>query len=349
MHVNDCDQQPDYPWTWWRRLLGVLLVTAGLGLPLYIVWPRGERIASDDVIVWPVIDQAPGFNFDNLQVVREDILPGGPAKDGIPSLTHPQTAAISEADFLAGDSRVVGVTIDGKSRAYPIGVLNYHEAVNDTLGETHFMVIYCPLCDSVSVVDRTLDEKTYEFGISGMLYRSNVVLYDRTDQALWSQIGLIALSGPNAGRSLRHLDQWEITTFDQWRQAHPESTVMTFNTGHRRNYIRNPYAGYFENDRVHGSFDRFDLDKRMANKTRVIGVKLNGVARAYVIDKLIENGQTTVRDTMGGQAIELSVDGETGTVKVINVPEDAQVVHTFWFAWASFHPETEIYEAAPGD
>jgi len=287
------------------------------------------------------------FNTENLQLPTEQIHSGGPAKDGIPSLTHPKAVKVAKASFMNPSDRVVSVTIDGKTRAYPIRILNYHEFVNDKLGRTPVGVIYCPLCDSVSVVDRRLGRETYEFGISGLLCYSNVLMYDRTDQALWSQVGLRAVSGPNAGRSLRHLDNWALQTFDQFKKAHPDATVVSTKTGHGRGgYQRNPYHGYFGNDRLVPQFKTFSLDRRMSNKAAVIGVKLGDQAKAYPLRAVGQAPGGLVADTMAGQTIRLQFDADSGAVTILEAPEDAQIVHTFWFAWAKFHPDTEIYAVA---
>ncbi len=351
MDAAELQRTDVYQWTRQRLALAVLIVAAGLILPSYVVWlqirpmegsPR--RAAAGRPPRGRAEAMLGKFNLDGLLIPQQRILSGGPSKDGIPSLTEPDTVPVAEADFLAPDSRVVGVTVGGESRAYPINVLNWHEAINDRLGQTDLAVIYCPLCDSVSVVDRKLNGKTYEFGISGLLYNSNVLLYDRTDQALWSQVALTAVSGPNAGRALRHLDGWELTTFSRWRREHPDSTVVTFNTGHNRRYEVNPYQPYFQDDYLMPRFQNFDLDNRLANKSRVIGVKFGGQARAYPLKTLLQGKQMTLRDEVGGGAIELAVDRETQSVRVVSFPENAQVVHTFWFAWAAFHPDTDVYK-----
>ena len=287
------------------------------------------------------------FNMENLKVSREEILSGGPRKDGIPSLSHVEVAAVGEADFLAEGDRMVGVTINGQSRAYPVNVLNYHEAVNDVVGGVPIAAIYCPLCDSVSIVDRRMGDKTLEFGISGLLMNSNVLLYDQVDNALWSQVKLEAISGPFAGQSLTHLP-FELTTFGQWKRGHPDGKVMTFNTGHRRDYHRNGYAdrGYFATDEIWFPISRHD--DRMGVKERVVGVRLGSVARAYPLAAIEAAPGHEINDEVGGQTIKLRADGDGSGVTIVEAPKQAQVVHTFWFAWSAFHPETDIYGAAGG-
>jgi hypothetical protein len=281
------------------------------------------------------------FNTADLQVEPGRLRSGGPPKDGIPSLTNPKTVPVGEADFLDPGDRVIGVEITGQARAYPLRILNHHEIVNDRLADTPIAVIYCPLCDSASVVDRRIEDKTLEFGVSGLLMNSNVVFYDRTDQALWSQVGLEALSGPHAGRSLKHLP-WQLTTFDDWEKAHPDGRVASLDTGYNRNYQRSPYAGYFNSDRLMFPVQR--IDDRLPEKARVIGITFDGVTRAYPLNTLAEAGR--IEDEIAGQRVVLTHKPEGGQVTV--QPDGAKVVHTFWFAWSAFHPDTELYESPSG-
>jgi hypothetical protein len=288
------------------------------------------------------------FNLDGLIIDRDDIHAGGPPKDGIPALTKPKVVPAAQARFLQAGDRVVGVKIGDNARAYPIRVLNWHEAINDTLGTTPIAVIYCPLCDSVSVVDRRISKdkthKTIEFGISGLVLNSNVLLYDRTDQALWSQVSLSAVSGPHTGKALVHLP-WEIMTFGEWRKANSKGTVVTFNTGHRRDYQRNPYADYFATDRL--MFPVARLDDRLPPKTRIVGIRLGAITRAYPLTRVAAAASQRVEDEIGGEPLVLESDATTEAIRVIQMPKGAQVVHTFWFAWAAFHPQAEIFSESP--
>lgn len=329
------DEKGPIYWTPARRLMATALIVAGLAVPAILNW----RLLRDTVAPVAAAERDNSFNLSNLQVPAERLLSGGPSKDGIPALVDPRVVKAADADSLRPDDRVVGVVIDDQARAYPLNVLNWHEAINDSLGRVPIAVIYCPLCDSVSVVDRRLGDKTYTFGISGLLLNSNVLLYDRTDQALWSQVGLRAISGPNAGKSLRHLP-WELTTFKDWSAKRPGSTVVSFNTGHERDYARNPYAGYFATDEL--MFPVEPLDDRLPKKERVIGVAVGKTAKAYPLRAIQQAAGGTVRDIVEGKPIVLKLE-PSGAVKVVDVPAEAKVVHTFWFAWAAFHPGTSVF------
>ncbi len=311
------------------------------------------------------------FDTDGLDTdLRQRIFNGGPRKDSIPALTTeaaaqavgqtqhgpprtpqwPKFVPAKEALFPA-NTRVVGLTVGGQSRAYPIPIIVWHEIVNDLLGtgddKTPVLVVYCPLCDSVSVAERRLGGKTYEFGVSGMLTNSNVLLYDRMDNALWSQIGFEAVSGPNVGKSLKHLDGWELTTLDKWTKRHPNSTVLTMETGfanYQSRYERQAYATYFRHDRL-----MFPIEHQSARlgrqKVPVVGVRVGDIAKAYPLEAVRKDATEGVfKDELADGVVQLSVDDES--VQVVQTPAGAQAVHTYWFAWYAFYPKTELYESA---
>jgi uncharacterized protein DUF3179 len=332
-------------WTPARLALGVLMFVTALGVVAYIQWDEIERITqtADAGEFFPHEVPATTFDFSDMQVPQNQIIRGGPPKDGIPAITDPKTAPVAYADFMKPDDRVVGVTVNGESRAYPIKVLNYHECYNDTLGGVPIAIVFCPLCDSVTVVDRRLGDKTYEFGISGLLFNSNVLLYDRQDEALWSQAGLIAISGPHAGKSLKHLAGWEITAFANWRNAQPDSTIATLDTGYysTERYNGIAYESYFQTDEVMFPVER--SDPRFINKYPVVGVLVGETAKAYPIAMIADTAGGRIEDTIEGQRIVLEATSDPPTVRVVSSPEGARVIHTFWFAWYAFHPETEVY------
>ncbi len=279
------------------------------------------------------------FNTNNLAVPAGELLPGGPPKDGIPALVDPEMIDLSAADYLDNESRVVVVDIDGDVRAYPIPILNWHEIVNDVIEGTPVAVVYCPLCDSVSVVDRRLDGEVYEFGVSGYLYESNVLMYDRTDDALWSQVGMNAISGPNAGQSLDHLP-WEIMTFAALQDTYPEASVLSRDTGHHRNYAGNPYESYFRSGRL--MFPISKEDDRLPKMEPVVGVKAGETVLAYPVSSIVEAEGGVLDDRLQNERLLIEAD-DSGRVSVVELPSEAQVVHTFWFTWAALHPETEIH------
>ena len=143
-----------------------------------------------------------GFDLSNTTLPREEILHGGPPRDGIPALSDPKLIAAEAASYLEPTSRVVGITLKGKSRAYPIAILNWHEIVNDEIDGQRFAVTYCPLCGTAVTFDATIDGTPTDFGVSGLLYNSDVLLYDRDTESLWSQILGQSVSGERVGTRL---------------------------------------------------------------------------------------------------------------------------------------------------
>ncbi len=323
---SDASTPESYRWTPQRIAIAAVVLLFGLGVPAYVVWP--ESLSA--IIRGKTEHQQ--LNTDNLTVPADAILSGGPPRDGIPSLRteatrRPESASaslnegsspasivpIDRLQNFADDIRVVGVVINDNARAYPIPILNVHEAVNDELGGVPVCVVFCPLCDSVTVVDRRMDGDVLEFGISGKLVNSNVLLYDRKDHALWSQVKMEAVSGLYAGRSLKHLDDWEITTLARWRQKHPASTVLSAQTGHVRQYDRNPYQRYLMGNNL--MFPVEPKDDRVPARTRVIGVRAGQVSRAYPVDEVHRRGGK-LQDTINGKPLRLESDAATQSIRV---------------------------------
>ena len=352
-HPEPDVEEQRYRWTPARLLIGGVLVLGTAALLGYIAVHEFELTASrftpaasaqsganDRGHVSAPLEQ---FDTGDLRVDRSRILSGGPPKDGIPALTDPNFIDAADADFLGDESRVVSVSIEGETRAYPLNILNWHEVINDEIADVPIAVVYCPLCDSVSVVDRRLGEKTFEFGVSGLLMNSNVLLYDRTDEALWSQAGLSAISGPHAGQSLQHLDGWAIVSYEQWKREHPDGKVVSADTGHHRNYRRNPYGRYFANDDT--MFPVSPKDDRYPKKMRVVGVRHGDTTRAYPLKAVREAPEGRLSDVIEGDKLVLEVEPGSGNVRISQTPPDAEVLHTFWFAWYAFHPDTQLYTA----
>ena len=278
------------------------------------------------------------FDLTGLSIDPDRLNLGGPAKDGIPALVDPAVVPVGRGEFLPARSRIIVVTVNGETRGYPIAILNHHEIANDTLGGLPIAVVYCPRCDSVSVLDRRADGQILVFGVSGMLYNSNVVMYDRTDGALWSQVALQALSGPHAGRTLRHLP-FTIVTAAAFAGEFPEATVLSLQTGFYRDYMVNPYAGYLVSDEL--AFPVEPIDERLPLKTPVIGLRVGNTVRAYPLQAVRSALDGRVIDPVGlGQfVLEASAD----RIDIVELPAGAAVVHTFWYAWAAMHTDTDIW------
>jgi len=274
------------------------------------------------------------FSFSPSLIPRGEILSGGPSKDGIPALTHPKIESASEANRWMHDSdAILGVVVNQRARAYPVRILNWHEIVNDSLAGKSFVVSYCPLCGSGMVFD-TDDE----FGVSGLLYQSDVLLYDHKTETLWSQLLMTAIAGPRTGEKLKTLPVTH-STWRAWINSHPETTVLSRKTGFNRDYNRNPYAGYAQSSGLY--FPVKHRDSRLHPKTWVIGIEVNGEARAWKIDDIRKLGE--FHDSLGNRKLRLRYHHESIEISDTETGKELNGTVLYWFAWATFHPQTSLF------
>lgn len=286
-----------------------------------------------------------GFDLSNASVPQEEIASGGPGRDGIPALTDPRIVSADKADFLVDEDRILGLVVGDNPRAYPLQILNWHEIVNDRLGGEYVVVSYCPLCGTGIAYRGEHDGQRLRLGVSGLLYRDNLLMYDRATHSLWSQITGEALSGPLQGKHLENLPL-EHMTWGQWRKRYPRTDVLSIRTGHRRDYDQDPYAAYAAQAFAPGEH----RDDRLPPKAWVIGVELGGKTRAYPFATLMEMGpKGIVHDSLGGQPLEISYHGEDRSATVRDVDGNVlPMMLAYWFAWLGFHPETSLYQGAEG-
>jgi hypothetical protein len=284
--------------------------------------------------------QSAPFVLSDTSIPANEVVSGGPPKDGIPAITSPQTVAPADARFLKANDRVVGVALNGQARAYPISILTQHEIVNDKLGDTPIAVTYCPLCDSVIVFDRTTDIGVKEFGVSGLLYNSNVLMYDRSEkESLWSQMKMEGVSGPAKGIKLRTLPM-ELTTWNAWQAKHPETDVMSTELGFQRDYRRNPYTSYFKHPGL--MFPAVPQNASLPLKERVIAVWAG--TDSIVVPASYFRGKSGTASVVNGEQVEVAYDASTDSLRVNAAGEGVQWANSFWFAWHAFHPSTKIFQ-----
>jgi hypothetical protein len=281
-----------------------------------------------------------GFVLEPASIPITEILGGGPARDGIPALDRPATLPAAQAGW-SDDELVLGVVVGSEARAYPVAILNWHELVNDTLGGEPILVSFCPLCGTGMVFDRRVGGEARSFGVSGLLYRSDLLLYDRSSESLWSQISATAVTGPLLGQRLRllraRMDHW-----GTWRRDHPETTVLSRETGHRRDYDRSPYGGYAESRKL---LFPVPVDRRYHPKMPTLGLRIPGAgSRAYPASELA-SADGSVEERFLGRDVRVSYDPDRQLFSV-EAPPEVEVVEGFWFAWAAFHPKTSVYTAA---
>ncbi len=285
----------------------------------------------------------PVFDTTTASIDPQKIFSGGPPKDGIPALTDPRMVSVDKASFMKPADRVVGVSFDGETRAYPLKILQWHEIVNASVGDIHYAVVYCPLCDSITVFDREVEDEVLEFGVSGLLYQSNVLLYDRqkndTDESLWSQMQGEAVAGTRTGQKLAQLP-YQLVTWDEWTQRYAESQVLSVKTGHDRNYDGNIYQHYFDNESL--MFPINHHNKLFNIKQPILGLTVNGESKAYPL-ALMKKG-FVIEDQVGGEPVKLIKQGDQRVW--VDAGPNVSVTHSFWFAWSTFYPETKVYDGS---
>ncbi len=248
-----------------------------------------------------VIPAGPGNEVWDIPV--DEVFDGGPGKDGIPALTMPLFIPASEAIYLAEDDLVLGYKDGSTIRAYPHPILDWHEIANDKVNDFAFAVHYCPLTGTGMGWNRTINGTETTFGVSGLLYNSNLILYDRETDSNWSQIMLRAVQGEMRSTDAKTFQLVE-TTWSSWKAMYPETTVLSTETGYSRPYGNYPYGDY----RTNHSYFLFPFspaDNRLDAKERVHGVISHGKAKAYRLETFA-GGLMVIEDEFQGSPIVIA-------------------------------------------
>ncbi|MEX0942810.1 MAG: DUF3179 domain-containing protein [Pseudomonadales bacterium] len=285
-----------------------------------------------------------GFVINDPLIPIDEIVSGGPPRDGIPAINQPKFVPASAASFMDAGDRVLGVIIDDVARAYPVKILDWHEVVNDQIGSQYFVVTYCPLCGSGMVFATNAAETRLLFGVSGLLYDSDVLLFDRNTESLWSQLMGKAVSGQLKGIELPQLPALH-TTWADWRQRYPDAEVLSTDTGFRRNYSRSPYINYHKTRRLY-----FEVSKKapgdLHTKELVLGVRTDEGTKAYPFSALEAHGKASFVDELGGRSLTIHWNGDAGTAWAVD--GNGEVLPTtiaYWFAWYTFYPESLVFSS----
>jgi hypothetical protein len=330
---------------------------------------EAEKIRSIDEELATLPDVGPGLgepsppasltagwktDFARRRVPLSEFQPGGPGKDGIPAIDEPSFVGVEEADFLEPDEPVVALELNGDGRAYPIQILIWHEIVNDVVGATPVAVTFCPLCNTALVFDRRVRGRTLDFGTTGNLRDSDLVMYDRQTESWWQQFGGHALVGRYAGVRLERAPA-RIVAWREFQRLHPQGRVLSRETGHARPYGENPYQGYDDVDSSPIFPVRNDDDRRLPPKERVVFIQRQGEAVAVPYSTLAKRHAVTVE--VGGHrllvrfrpGVASPLDaGRVASGRAVGaaeVLEDGRLVEfeePFWFVVAAFAPDTRI-------
>ncbi|MFQ5419948.1 MAG: DUF3179 domain-containing protein [Anaerolineae bacterium] len=260
-------------------------------------------------------------NWELRTISTEEILSGGPPRDGIPSIDKPEFISFAEAaDWLADVEPVISLEINGDARAYPLQILTWHEIVNDTVGGVPVAVTFCPLCNSAITFDRQVGDEVLEFGTSGLLRNSDLIMYDRTTESLWQQFTGDAIIGDMVGTRLTFLPS-SLISYADFRTAFPDGQVLSRNTGFARRYGENPYVGY--DDINNNPFLYTGIpDDQLPAMARVVTISFDDLDVAYPLDILIEAG--IINDSPGGHDLVVFHTGGTTSALGARVIADAE-------------------------
>ena len=240
-------------------------------------------------------------DFSKHTVPFDEITSGGPPKDGIPAIDRPKFVDVRSADsWLSDREPVVHLEIGGVAKAYPLQILIWHEIVNDVVGSTPVSITFCPLCNTALAFDRRFDGKLLDFGTTGRLRHSDLIMYDRQTETWWQQATGEGIVGQYAGERLTFISS-PVINWETFKKRYPEGQVLSRDTGFRRDYGRNPYARY---DRQSGPIRRFfrrRVDNRLRAMERVVAVEFNGESIAVPFSTMAE--KRVVAEDVGGMPI----------------------------------------------
>ena len=279
-----------------------------------------------------------GFDLSESIVDVEQFFSGGVNKDDIPAISNPKFISSDQAKFLNNNDLIIGVIVDGQAKAYPVNILNWHEIVNDQVGRERVAITWCPLTKSAVVFDRQTPQGDLEFGVSGILYNNNLVMYDRLTDSLWLQLLLSGATSNFAGYKLQLIPS-VVTTFRQWKRDYPQSLVLSTDTGFHRDYTYDPYEGYHKGSAT-GVLAQ-QIDPRLEEKELVIGIDIDGIKKAYPLSEL--KMRRPIEDVLGSK--EILVYGGPNNTAYITDKEGNLLsgIITYWFAWSVFNPDTLIF------
>lgn len=307
--------------------------------------PAGN--AEDSKPRWSkdILRETFGFSADTpSDVPLAQLKQGCPARDCIPSIDHPRFVSAAAATFMDDDDLVLAIEHLGVLRAYPTFILNHHEIVNDVIAGTPVAVTWCPLCGSGLGFERVIDGEPVEFGVSGVLNESDLVMYDRRTQSLWQQISARAFIGPCRGRSLKPFPL-AMTTWGEWKAAHPTTEVLSTETGIAADYSeKSPYASYENSDRV--MFPVSHVSQLAKPKEVVYGLRLAKGALA-VTEALLRSQLSIDIEHQGQQTHWRRNTAGQVSVTVGSDPEPLLPHRMYWFSWYTFNPDTRLHSAQP--
>lgn len=361
------------------------VIILGVAITVLSVSFQGESIP--EITVSNQIESTT-IDFKSAEIIMETngvkhIIPldkirgGGPPKDGIPSIDNPVFANVEDSHFMSDSDTVIGLEINGEVKAYPLFILVWHEIINDNVGGIPVAVTYCPLCYTNQVFERIIDGEEVEFGTSGKLYNSNLLMYDRFTESYWSQALGMAVKGELTGYQL-NLVPFDVITWGDWKTLHPDTLVLTTDTGYIRSYATDPYGNYYTEARI--MFPVEHSDDRINPKEIILGFNQDGIYKAYkqndvelniiindsigktpvMLVSLFSQNSRAFERTLDDQVLDFVhmenkiIDTQTNSewnydgLSISGISKGKQLERMaiepgFWFEWVAFHPETLVY------
>ncbi len=324
-----------------KYILGAVII----GILFFVAFGGG----GGSTLMWRF--EWPNTDFDRTSIDFGEIMSGGPPKDGIPSIDDPRFGSVADvAGQVAASEPVITVVIDGEAKAYPLAILMFHEIVNDELNGVPISITFCPLCNSAIVFDRRVDDRILDFGTTGKLRNSDLVMYDRQTESWWQQFVGEAIVGEMTGTQLSMLPV-RVEAFERFRARHPDGQVQLRPGGFRRNYGGNPYRGYDSSSRPF--LYRGEFPEGIAALAYVVAVD----DEAWSLDLLRDEGRIEAGDLVitwepGMNSVldqrAIAAGRDIGNVTVQRRVGDTLVdaVHdmTFAFAFNAFHPDGTIHQ-----
>ena len=278
------------------------------------------------------------FDLSEATVPIGEIYPGGPPRDGIRSIDNPRFVEANKVKFLHPDDLVIGLELEGITKAYPIKILDRHEIVNDKFNDQSLTITYCPLCNSgVAFRSPVLEGHPLSFGVSGLLYNSDVLMYDRQTESLWSQLLGKAISGRMAGEDLV-IVPIQILSWKNWKSRQPKTKVLQPVVGY--SYINRAYADYRDSDQL--MFPVAPENNRLRNKEIVFGFTVHDEDIALSLSALKRaNGKGRIQ-LSNGDILQYVFDSNSEWLTVLDGQLSIPVHRMYWFAWYAFHPQTKL-------
>jgi hypothetical protein len=309
-----------------KKIILILLSLLALAFITFLVLKPTQQQITEDVLQEKKLE-----TDDYLTFIANNLLSGGPGKDDIPAIDNPKYVNANQTSLKDTD-QVFGINYNGLTAAYPQDILYWHEIVNEVTNNEKISLTYCPLTGSI------IGYKNKNLGVSGELYNSNLVFYDRETDSIYPQILGTAVQGKSRGEKLTTFPI-EVTTWKAWKTKHPTTKVLTRNTGYSRDYDKTPYPGYEDSLRVW--FPVAAKSNQFPSKKIIYGIEVNKEYAAIIKENIKD--QKTIQ--LGGKTITITKDKVTNTLQAKDQNnQPVKAFDVFWFAWYAYHPDTRVVE-----